>query len=78
MYIVGVGSQADQHRTEKAMGKGSEWIAASEDCDGLGSCKADHVGIRPQEDRGGAAGGGEVEHTAAGSHSRPMETAQNV
>jgi hypothetical protein len=37
------------------MGKGSEWIAASEN-DGPGSCKAHNVGISPQEDRGGAAG----------------------
>ena len=38
------------------MGEGSERIAASEDCDGLGCCKAHHVGVRPQEDRGGTAG----------------------
>jgi hypothetical protein len=38
------------------MGKCSEGIAASEGSDGLGSCKAHHVGSRPQKDRGGAAG----------------------
>jgi hypothetical protein len=38
------------------MGKCSEWIAASEGCDALGSRQAHHVGISPQEDRGGTAG----------------------
>jgi hypothetical protein len=38
------------------MGEGSEWIEASEDSDGLGSCKAHHVGVSPEKDRGGAAG----------------------
>jgi hypothetical protein len=37
------------------MGKCSERIAASEGSDGFGSCKAHHVGICPQEDRGGTA-----------------------
>ena len=37
-------------------------FAASEDSDGFGSCQTHHVGIRPDEDRGGAAGEvGEVE-----------------
>jgi hypothetical protein len=35
------------------MGEGPEWNAAS---DGLGTCKTSHVGMSPQEDRGGAAG----------------------
>jgi hypothetical protein len=41
------------------MGKGSEGTEASSgesENNWLGSCKAHHVGIRPQEDRGGAAG----------------------
>jgi hypothetical protein len=37
------------------MGKCPEEIATSEN-DGLGSCKANHVGIGPQEDCGGARG----------------------
>jgi tRNA(Arg) A34 adenosine deaminase TadA len=37
------------------MGEGSEWIEASGgNC--FGSCQTHHVGISPQEDRGGAAG----------------------
>jgi hypothetical protein len=35
------------------MGEGSEWIEASEECDGRGSCQAHHVGVSPHEDRGG-------------------------
>jgi hypothetical protein len=35
------------------MGEGSQWIEASDDR--FGSCKAHHVGISPQEDRGGTA-----------------------
>jgi hypothetical protein len=42
-YTVGVGSQAHQHRAEKAMGKGEESSPETE---------AHHVGISPQEDRG--------------------------
>jgi hypothetical protein len=41
------------------MGKGSEWIAASgggSENNWLGSCKAHHVRISPQEDRVGTAG----------------------
>jgi hypothetical protein len=38
------------------MGEVSEWIEASEGYDGLGSCQTHHVGVSPQEDRGGAAG----------------------
>ena len=37
------------------MGKGSEWIATSEN-NSLGSCEAHHVGISPQENCGGTAG----------------------
>jgi hypothetical protein len=37
------------------MGAGSEWIAASE-ANSLGACEADHVGVSPQEDRGGTKG----------------------
>jgi hypothetical protein len=57
------------------MGEGSEWIAAREGSDGLGSCKAHHVRLSPQEDRGGTKGavgegeGGEeegcLEHSGA-------------
>jgi hypothetical protein len=37
-YIVGVGSEADQPRSKKAMGNGPEWIEASSDnCSG--SCE---------------------------------------
>jgi hypothetical protein len=41
------------------MGEHSEGIAASSGGgknNGLGSCQAHHVGISPQEDRGGTAG----------------------
>ena len=41
------------------MGKGSEGIEASSEGsenNWLGSCEAHHVGISPQEDRGGTAG----------------------
>jgi hypothetical protein len=31
-------------------------IEVSEGCDGFGSCETHHVGIRPEEDRGGATG----------------------
>jgi hypothetical protein len=39
------------------MGEGSEWIAASSggsENNWVGTCEAHHVGISPQEDRGGA------------------------
>jgi hypothetical protein len=42
--------------TKGEMGEGPGWIAASEGSDGLGSCKAHHVGVSPEEDRDGAAG----------------------
>jgi len=42
--------------TASAMGKGREGIRANEGSDGLRSCKAHHVGVSPQEDRGGTAG----------------------
>jgi hypothetical protein len=50
------------------MGEGSEGIAASSggsENNGLGSCEAHHVGISPQEDRGGSKSEmGEVEGRA--------------
>jgi hypothetical protein len=52
------------------MGKGSQWIAASGEGgenNRFGSCKAHHVGISPQEDRGGAASEvGEVQSSEEG------------
>ncbi len=42
--------------TKGEMGEGSEWIAASEGSDGLGSCQTHHVSVSPQEDRGGTKG----------------------
>jgi hypothetical protein len=37
-------------------GEGPHYIAGnSSENDGLGTCEAHHVGISPQEDRGGAA-----------------------
>jgi hypothetical protein len=55
-HIVCVGSQTHQPCAKGEMEKGSKGIAASggENC--FGSCEAHHVGIRPQEDRGGTAG----------------------
>jgi hypothetical protein len=38
------------------MGESSEWIAACEGCDGLGSRRAHNVRISAQEDRSGTAG----------------------
>ena len=38
------------------MGKSSEGIASSSENNWFDTCQAHHVGIRPQEDRGGAAG----------------------
>jgi hypothetical protein len=50
------------------MGEGSEWIEASKkrsEDNWLGSCKAHHVGISPQEDRSGTKGAvGEGEGSA--------------
>jgi hypothetical protein len=47
------------------MGDCSEWIEASEGCDALGSRKAHHVSISPQEDRAGAkVAMGEVEEAS--------------
>ena len=46
------------------MGEGWEWVAAGQGNDGCGSCQTYHVGIHPQEDRGGttgAVGEGETE-----------------
>jgi hypothetical protein len=55
-HFVGVGSSADQLRTEKTVGKGSKGITATEGSDGFGSCEAHHVGISPQKDRGCSKG----------------------
>ena len=44
-------SEEDQLGTEKKVGAGSKWIAASEGSCGFGSCKAHDVGISPQENR---------------------------
>jgi hypothetical protein len=55
---IGVGSFAAKNGagTKGEMGERSEWIAASEGSDGLGSCQAHHVGGGPEEDRGSTAG----------------------
>jgi hypothetical protein len=44
--------------TESPMGKGTRRVAtnSSGEGHGLGSCEAHHVGIGPQEDRGGTKG----------------------
>ena len=55
-HIVCVGSQTHKPCTESEMEKGSKGIAASSGGNCFGSCEAHHVGIRPQEDRDGAAG----------------------
>ena len=64
-YIVYVGSKADQHRSEKAMGAGSEWIEARSgrsQNNGFHSCEANDLSSRQKENRGCAAGEmGEVE-----------------
>ena len=49
-----LGKRSASHR--KSDRQGSEWIAASEDCDGFGSFQTHYVSISPQEDRGGTAG----------------------
>lgn len=53
---VSLGPQKDQLRSKGKMVKGSKRIEASSgenDC--VSTRETDHVGIRPQEDRGGAA-----------------------
>ena len=49
-------------------GEGPHYIAGnSSENDGLGTCEAHHVGISPQEDRGGAASEvGEVQSSEEG------------
>jgi hypothetical protein len=53
---VSLGSQKDQPRSKGEMVKGSKGIEASEDENNCVSTReTHHVGIRPEEDRGGAA-----------------------
>jgi hypothetical protein len=59
------------------MGEGWEWVAAGQGNDGCGSCQTYHVGIHPQEDRGGttgAVGEGETEEgdVKSGTRTSPL------
>jgi hypothetical protein len=76
-----IGSFAEENGAgaASALGKSAEWIAANDGSAGLGSCKAHHVGVSPQEDRGGTAGavgkgaGGE-EEGGLEQHVRAVQT----